>query len=151
METPIFEEDEMANISDIAMGEYKRRMRNVTRSGLVQPMIPTTTNFELKGHILAELKDIPCYGKDHEDAYKHIDDVNGIADYFNIPTMPCDTVLLRMLPVKFKEAAKYWLKSLSPGSIMTWAKMCYVTPRIQKTHKGQKNLIIRKRLVELIG
>ena len=113
----------MANIDDITMGEYKKRMRNDIGPGLVQTTIPATATFELKGNILAQLKDMPFYGKDHEDAYKHIDEVNDIADYFNIPNVPRETVLLRMLPVTFKGATKDWLKSLPPGSITTWAKM----------------------------
>ena len=117
--TPEFEEEneteseeEMENIADIPMGEYKRRMHDDTGPGLMQPAIPATSNFELKGHILAQLKDIPFYGKGHEDAYKHIDDVNDIVDYFNIPNVPHETILLWMLPVTFKGAAKDWLKSL---------------------------------------
>ena len=43
----------MVDIAYITMGEYKRRMRVDIRPGLVQPAIPTTKNFELKGHILA--------------------------------------------------------------------------------------------------
>ena len=55
----------MGDITDIPMGEYKRRMRVDIRPGLVQPAIPATTNFELKGHILTQLKEIPFYGKYH--------------------------------------------------------------------------------------
>ena len=50
-------EEEMSNIANISMGEYKRRMCDDT----VHPTIPATTNFELKGHILVQLKDIPFY------------------------------------------------------------------------------------------
>ncbi|XP_023771140.1 uncharacterized protein LOC111919779 [Lactuca sativa] len=46
-----------------------------------------------------------------------------IADYFHMPNVPRDTVLLRMLPVTFKRSTKEWLKSLPPGSIITWQKM----------------------------
>ena len=96
----------MANIADLTMVECKKRMRDDTGSGLVQPAIPTTATIELKGHILAQLKDIPFYGKDHEDAYNHIDEVNDIVDYFNIPNVPHKTVLLRMLPITFNGVAK---------------------------------------------
>ena len=50
--------------------------------------------------------DIPFYGKDHEEAYKHIDEVNDVADYFKISNIPRKTVLLRMLPVTLKGATK---------------------------------------------
>ena len=75
-----------------------------TGPGLVQPAIPNIASFELKRHIRAQLKGIPFYGKDHEDAYKHIDEVNDIADYFDIPNIPCETVLLRKLLVTLKGA-----------------------------------------------
>ena len=113
----------MANIDEIPMGEWKKRMRDDTGPGLVQPAIPATATFELKGHILAQLKEIPFHGRDHEDAYKHLDEVNDVADYFNVPNVPREVQLLRMLPVTFKGAAKDWLKSLPPGSVTTWAKM----------------------------
>ena len=106
------------------MGANKKRIRDDAGPGLVQPAIPATTTFELKGHILFALKDIPFFGKDYEDAYKHLDEVNDIAGYFNIPNIPRESGLLRMLPVTFKGAAKDWLKALPPGAITTWAQMC---------------------------
>ena len=90
---------------------------------LFNPAIRATTNFELKGHILAQLKDIPFYGKDHKDTYKHIDEVNEIAEYFNIPNVPRKTVQLMMLPVAFKGTTNDWLKALPPVSITTWPNM----------------------------
>ena len=113
----------MANIDEVPMGEWKKRIRNNTGPGLMQPVILTTATFELKGHILTQLKEILLYGKDHEDAYKHLEEVNDIADYVKFPNVARDTVLLHMLPVTFKGVAKDWLKSLPPGSITTWAKM----------------------------
>ncbi|XP_052624901.1 uncharacterized protein LOC128132394 [Lactuca sativa] len=89
----------------------------------VVTVFPATGTFELKGHILALLKEIPFTGKDHEDAYKHLDEVNDVADYFNVPNVPRETQLLHMLPVTLKGAAKDWLKSLPPRSITTWAQL----------------------------
>lgn len=40
--------------------------------GLVPPEIPSKRSFELKGHILSMLKDIPFAGKEYVDAFKHI-------------------------------------------------------------------------------
>ncbi|XP_023741082.1 uncharacterized protein LOC111889173 [Lactuca sativa] len=113
----------MANIADLSMEAYKKRVRDDTGLGLMQPTIPATATFELKGHILTALKEVPFPGKDHEDAYKHLDEVNEIAGYFNIPNVPRETVLLRILPVTFKGAAKDWLKALPPGAVTTWARM----------------------------
>lgn len=78
----------MANIDEVPIGEWTKRMREDTGPGLVQPAIPATATFELKGHILAQLQEIPFYGKDNEDAYKHLDEVNDVADYFNVPNVP---------------------------------------------------------------
>lgn len=77
-------------------------MCNNNGSSIVPPEVPTTTNFELKVHILAMLKDIPLYGKYHEDSYKHIDEVLDIANYINVRNVPRESVLLRMLPVTLK-------------------------------------------------
>lgn len=127
---PEFEEEsdtelkeEMENIAGIIMEEYKKNMRDYIGQGLVQPAIPATANFELKGQILTQRKEIPFDRKDHKDAYKHINEVNDIVDYFNIPNVPYDTFLLQMLPVTFNGNVKDWLNVLSPGSITTWAKM----------------------------
>ena len=111
------QEDNKADIADIPMGDYKKSIRDGTGPGLVQPAIPATANFKLNGHILAQLKDVPFYGKEHEDAYKHIEEVTDIADYFHMQNVSRDTVLLRMLLVTFKGAAKEWLKSLPPDPL----------------------------------
>ena len=100
------QEDEMENIEEMSMGAYKKQIREDVGPSLVQPAILATATFELKGHILTALKDIPFYGKDHEDAFKHLDEVNDISDYFNVPNVNRNTVLLRMLPITFKGAAK---------------------------------------------
>lgn len=111
------EVEEIADIAYTTMEEYKKWIRD-NSLGLVQPEIPNTANFELKEHILAMLKDIPFYRKDHRDAYKRIDELNEIANYFNVPNVPSETMLLCMLPVTFKGAAKQ-LKELPPASITT--------------------------------
>lgn len=113
----------MVDTTTMTMEEYTKNMCE-SGSGLVLPTIPNTINFELNGHILYPLKYILSYGKDHEDAYTHIDEVNDIADYFNILNVPRETVLLRMLPVTIKGTIKDLLKSLPPGTITTLAQMC---------------------------
>lgn len=59
------------------------------------------------------LKDISFFGKDHKHAYRHIDEVLEIVNYFNIPNVTRDAVFLRMLPVTFKGAVKDWLNHLN--------------------------------------
>lgn len=80
-------------------------------------------NFEHKGHILSMLKDIPFFGKNHEDAYKHIKKVLAIENYFNGLKVSKDVVLLRMIPITLKDAEKDRLESLAPGAITTWDSM----------------------------
>lgn len=77
----------MAYITTTTMEEYQKRMCQ-SRPGLVYPIIPNTINFELKRCIFSMLKDIPFYAKDHEDTYKHIDEVNDIAAYYNFLDVP---------------------------------------------------------------
>ena len=113
----------MKNIDDMNLEAYKKRIREDIDPRLVQLAIPTTATFELKGHILSAIKDIPFSGKDHEDAYKHFDEVNDITDYFNILNVPRETVLFRMLSVTFKGTTKDWLKALPPCIITIWAQM----------------------------
>lgn len=65
-----------------------------TNQGCDIPKISTAMNFELKGHILNMLKDITFSGKDHKDVYKHINKVHEVADYFNIPNVTKDALML---------------------------------------------------------
>lgn len=68
------------------------------------------------------LKEIPFFGKNHKDMYKHIDEVLDIANYFNTPIVTKDTMMIRMLPITLKDTTMDWLKSLPPGAITIWAK-----------------------------
>lgn len=79
------------------MEEYNKCIRDDSGPSLVHPEIPVATNFELKEHIFARLKDIPFFGKDHEDAYRHIDEVMEIANYFNITNVTKDAYVLTTL------------------------------------------------------
>lgn len=98
-------------------------MREDNRPGIVRHEIPVATIFELKGHILNMLKDIPFFKKAHKDAYKHIDEVIEITDYFNIPNVKKDEMMLRLLPITLKDASKTWLKSLPLRAITTCANL----------------------------
>ena len=109
----------MTNITTMMIGEYKKRLRNDNGLRLVPPEIPIERVFELKGNILSMLKDIPFFRKEYEDALNNIDEVLDISNYFNVPNVSRDTVLLRLLPVKFIGDTKIWLKSLAPRTIRT--------------------------------
>lgn len=113
----------MADILEMTMEEYKRRMHKDNDPSVIPPAIPVATNFEHKGHILAMVKDIPFSEKDYEDAFKHIDEVLDIENYFNARNVSIEAILLRTLPVTFTGDAKIWLKSLVPGTIRTWTNL----------------------------
>lgn len=51
--------EELACIVDMTMEEHKKYMHKDIGSGLVPSEILASTNFKLKWHILAMLKDIP--------------------------------------------------------------------------------------------
>ena len=78
----------------MTMEEYNRHMRNDNGPGLFPPKIPTMKKFELSGHILSMLKDLSFFGKDHEDAYEHIEEVVEISNHFNAPNVSKDTLML---------------------------------------------------------
>ncbi|CAI9289840.1 unnamed protein product [Lactuca saligna] len=69
----------------LTLEKYAIRTCEGTVSRLVRLVIPPTTNFKLKGQFLNMLKETSFFGKDHEHANKHSDEVIEIADYFNIP------------------------------------------------------------------
>lgn len=100
--------EEMVDLVEMMMEEYKRRLHNDNGPGLVPPTIPAATNFELEGQILAMLTYIPFHRKDYEDAFKHIGEGLDIANYFNVPNVSRDVMLLRMLLVTFTRDAKLW-------------------------------------------
>lgn len=105
------------------MDKYNQSMQEDNGLGLVWPKIPTTTNLELKDHILNMLNDTPFFKKDHKDTYNHIDEDPEISNYFNIQNVSRDVVMLRTLSITLKDAAKTLLKSLPPGVVSTWAQL----------------------------
>lgn len=108
----------------MTMGEYKKRFHYDKGPGLVPPEIPADRDFELKGHILLMLKDIPFSRKDYEDTFMHINQVLYISNYFNVANVSRDALLPRILPRTFTGDAKIWLKSLAPRIIRTWVNLC---------------------------
>lgn len=113
----------MMDITTMTMEDYNRWMRYDNGLGIIIYEIPDELNFEIKGHILNMLTDIPLFRKNHEDAYKLIDEVLDTPNFFNVPNVQKYVVMLWMLLVTLKDATKDWLKSISLGSITTWDKM----------------------------
>lgn len=125
-ETDSLEESEQESESDNIEGNSQNgnggRQQTYAKCkwlGLVPPEILAAANFEIKGLILTFFKDISFFGKGHKDAYKNIDEVVEIANYFNMPKVTRNVLLLTMLPISFKVPAKDYLKPFLPGATMT--------------------------------
>ncbi|GKB54453.1 hypothetical protein Tco_0905206 [Tanacetum coccineum] len=67
-------------------------------SGVTRPKINTDTHFELKGQFLKELRDNTFSGSKHEDANEHIKKILEIIDFFHIPNITQDQIMLRAFP-----------------------------------------------------
>lgn len=115
--------NEMADIANMTLEEYATMNANADRTGVVCPTIPNNTNFELKGHILHMLRDIPFNGNADENAHDHMEEVLEIADYFKVPGVVEDAIMLRIFLITMKGAAKKWLKSQPSREMDTWAKV----------------------------
>jgi len=113
----------MADIANMTLEEYATQTTQTFQMGVVRPTIPNNTNFELKGHILHMLREIPFNGNEYEDAHNHVDEVLEIADYVKVPGVSEDLIMLRIFPITKKGKEKKWLKSQPLTEMDTWAKM----------------------------
>ena len=108
------------DINEITMEQYMTRTSNNAQMGVQRPAIATEMNFEIKGQFLHLLRETLFSGKDEEDAYKHVDAVVEITDYFNIANTTPDQVMLRVFPITLVGTAKRWIKSEPSSGIATW-------------------------------
>ncbi|GJU75043.1 retrotransposon protein [Tanacetum coccineum] len=69
---------------------------------------------------LRELRDNTFSGSEHEDANEHIEKVLEIVDFFYIPKVTQDQIMLRAFLVSLTGAASRWLRNQPSGSITTW-------------------------------
>ncbi|KAI3740492.1 hypothetical protein L2E82_30941 [Cichorium intybus] len=113
----------MADIANLSLEEYASRTQEETGQGLVRPTIPDGTHFEIKGQFLHLLRETLFTGKDAEDANQHVESVLEIADYFHIPGVTKDAVMLRVFPITLQGAAKRWLMAEPPRTIKTWEEL----------------------------
>ncbi|GJS75035.1 hypothetical protein Tco_0724916 [Tanacetum coccineum] len=88
-------------------------------SGIARPKIDEKYSFKLKGQFLKELRDNTFSGSNHEDANGHIEKVLKIVDFFHIPNITQDQVMLRAFPMSLTGAASRWLRNKPSGSITT--------------------------------
>ncbi|GKA32107.1 putative reverse transcriptase domain-containing protein [Tanacetum coccineum] len=75
---------------------------------------------ELKGQFLKELRENTFSGLDNEDANEHIEKVLEIIDFFHVPNITEDQLMLRVFPISLTGAASRWLRNEPTGSIKTW-------------------------------
>ncbi|GJX47644.1 DNA-directed DNA polymerase [Tanacetum coccineum] len=89
-------------------------------SGIARPKIDDKDHFELKVQFHKELRDNTFSGSDHEDANKHIEKVLEIVDFFHVPNITQDQIMLRVFPMSLTRATSRWLRNKPSGSIKTW-------------------------------
>nr|GEU39581.1 RNA-directed DNA polymerase, eukaryota, reverse transcriptase zinc-binding domain protein [Tanacetum cinerariifolium] len=102
------------------MEQYMSKTREDSRSGVTRPAINQDTQFELKGQFLKELHDNTFSGLEQEDANEHIEKVLEIVDFFHIPKITQDQIMLRASHVSLTGAASKWLRNQPSGLITTW-------------------------------
>ncbi|GKE32297.1 retrovirus-related pol polyprotein from transposon TNT 1-94 [Tanacetum coccineum] len=111
-----YSKEEVAEI----MEQYMSKTRANYGSGVARPKIEDKDNFELKGQFLKELRTNTFSNSDHEDANEHIEKVLKIMDFFHIPNIIIDQVMLRAFHMSLTRAVSRWLRNKPSGSITTW-------------------------------
>ena len=81
------------------------------------------TRFELKGHFITELRNNTFSGAENDDANEHIEKVLEIVDWFHMPHIGKDHIMLRVFPISLTGHAYRWIKTIPAGSINTWADL----------------------------
>ncbi|GJX29368.1 hypothetical protein Tco_0237447 [Tanacetum coccineum] len=105
------------------MEEYITRTREGYGLGIARPKIEEKDHFELKGQFLKELRNNTFSGSDNEDANEYIEKVLEIVDFFHIPNITQDQVMLRDFHMSRIGAASCWLRNEPAGLITTWGTL----------------------------
>ncbi|GKE67122.1 hypothetical protein Tco_1521283, partial [Tanacetum coccineum] len=113
-------EEEVTEIMAETMEQYMSKTHREYGSGVARPKIDANAQFKLKWQFLKELRDNTFSGSEHEDANKHIEKVLEIVDFFHIPNVTQDQIMLCAFPVSLTGAASHWLRNEPVGSITTW-------------------------------
>ncbi|GJW51515.1 hypothetical protein Tco_0092866 [Tanacetum coccineum] len=104
-------EEETTKEMTETMEQYMSKTRGDYGSGVTRPKINSDTHFELKWQFLKELRDNTFSGSEHEDANEHIKKILEIIDFFHIPNITQDQIMLRAFPVPLTGAARRWLRT----------------------------------------
>ncbi|TLX70068.1 hypothetical protein E9993_22610, partial [Labilibacter sediminis] len=115
--------DEEGEENRMTLEEYANRPRRGQKTGVIRPPITPTVNFEIRSHILRELKETTFSGKDDEDPELHIEEVLEIVDSINIPNVGKDALMMRCFPKTLIGEAKRWLRGLPSSKIDTWERL----------------------------
>ena len=78
-------------------------------------------HFEIKSSVIQMLTHF--YGLNNEDPYRHLDDFLDVCSTVKIQNFTDEALKLRLFPFSLKDRAKYWLSSLPPQTITTWAQL----------------------------
>ena len=78
-------------------------------------------HFEIKSSVIQMLTHF--YGLNNEDPYRHLDDFLDVCSTVKIQNFTDEALKLRLFPFSLKDKAKYWLSSLPPQTITTWAQL----------------------------
>ncbi|XP_021817104.1 uncharacterized protein LOC110759359 [Prunus avium] len=107
-------------------------------------LLPTVArNYELKSSHLNMLPSF--YGLPNEDLLTHIKDIFNVVSSFPLTGVTEDQLRMRVFPYTLKDKAKYWLNSLKPSSLTTWAaiqKKC-----LEKYFSIQKTDMLRDKIL----
>ncbi|GKD42601.1 hypothetical protein Tco_1267246 [Tanacetum coccineum] len=115
-----YSEEEVTETMAKTMEQYMSKTRADYGSGVARPKIKDKDNFKLKGQFLRELRTNTFNGSDNEDANEHIEKVLEIVDFFHIPNITIDQVMLRAFPMSLTGVASSWLRNKPSGLITTW-------------------------------
>nr|GEV04498.1 hypothetical protein [Tanacetum cinerariifolium] len=118
--------------------------RTLIKNGarLVQPMIREKVSFEIKCHIMKELRDTSFGGTDEEDSNEHVDKVLEISKMFNFPSVPKDRIMLTIFPKNLIATARIWVKSEPRGLDAPTRQMLDLQGPLSKmTHVNLKKAI----------
>ncbi|GKD42013.1 hypothetical protein Tco_1266658 [Tanacetum coccineum] len=100
----------MGNINETTMAEYMTRTHTDNGARVVQPKIREKVTFEIKCHIIKELRDMSFSRIVEEDSNEHVDKVLEISKMFNILSVSKTLI----------GAARIWIKTEPRGTITTW-------------------------------
>ncbi|GKA60553.1 hypothetical protein Tco_0759960 [Tanacetum coccineum] len=115
----MYMEDDV-DISALTMEQYIALIPDDIKPGIVNPKIGDDVEFEINANFMRELRRKLFAGTDDEDAYEHVRMVLEIVDFFHLPDVTHDAIMLRVFPITFKGRALRSKNRLLAGTFTTW-------------------------------